>query len=554
MSTIRVHRPGPRHVAAHRRRVAPHRWAAGWGTARLTARLIRRASVAAAAALGIYLAVEAGSFLVGYPDEASRAALEMWARDPSVRLLSGPGTAVSTLGGFVVWDAGLFLHLIVCAWGLTTATRVLRGDEDAGRAELVLTGPVGSGQALRAQLAVLFLACLAVGSVGAGALAVAGADLQGSALFGALMAGFAATVVGLAAVSSQLFETRGRALSASALVVAIALVLRVVANSGDAWAGLAWVTPFGWMDLGRAFGENRWFVLLAPLTAVALLATVATGLRQHRDTGDGLLASRRVPRSRSFGLGGPTAFAWRSTQRGLAGWVLALGISAGVFGALVRTLGDSLAKDPAFQRILAGVGMELSDLTLGFANFISLMLAVVIGVFAAFRMGTVAGEEAAGRAEQVLARPVRRMGWLAGHVLCLAGSVVALAAVTAGSMWLGGVLAGQGLSANDAFAGVFNTLPAVAVFAGLDVLVYATLPRLTVAAGGALVATAYVVEVVGPLLELPGWVTALSPFHHLAAVPMDPVDWGSCVAMLTIGIVVVGAGLVAFERRDLTTA
>jgi ABC-2 type transport system permease protein len=75
-----------------------------------------------------------------------------------------------------------------------------------------------------------------------------------------------------------------------------------------------------------------------------------------------------------------------------------------------------------------------------------------------------------------------------------------------------------------------------------------------VAAGGALVATAYVVEVVGPLLELPGWVTALSPFHHLAAVPMDPVDWGSCVAMLTIGIVVVGAGLVAFERRDLTTA
>ena len=84
--------------------------------------------------------------------------------------------------------------------------------------------------------------------------------------------------------------------------------------------------------------------------------------------------------------------------------------------------------------------------------------------------------------------------------------------------------------------------------------VFGLLPRLTVpvAAGAAVVA--YVVELVGPVLEWPEWVLNLSPFHHLEQVPVDPVGVPAALVMTGIGLVLAIAGILAFERRDLVGA
>jgi ABC-2 type transport system permease protein len=59
---------------------------------------------------------------------------------------------------------------------------------------------------------------------------------------------------------------------------------------------------------------------------------------------------------------------------------------------------------------------------------------------------------------------------------------------------------------------------------------------------------------VGPVLNWPEWVLALSPFHHLAAVPVEPFDWLSAVVMVGIGALFAGAGVAALARRDITGA
>jgi len=94
----------------------------------------------------------------------------------------------------------------------------------------------------------------------------------------------------------------------------------------------------------------------------------------------------------------------------------------------------------------------------------------------------------------------------------------------------------------------------VLVFAGLSVLVFGVAPRLTVAVGASAAIVAYVVEVVGPVLDWPGWLVGLSPFHHLEAVPVDPFGLHAAIVMVTIGIVLTATGIVAFERRDLVGA
>ncbi len=531
-----------------------HAPATGRAVGRLTARLIRRGTIAIAVGVGVIMVLEAFAFTQGYPDEASRAALTMWGRDPGIRMMAGQPIAVETVGGFAVWDAGLYLTLILGAWALTTATRVIRGDEEHGRSDLLLAGPIRSGRALAAQFLVLFGGCVLVGAgVGLG-LAGSGAQVWGSVLFGALMIGYCATLVGLAGVACQVFATRVGALGVSASVLVGWMLLRMVSNSMDSRAWLGWLTPTGWIDQLRAFGENRWWVLLVPLVTAAVLVAAAVGLRERRDSAAGLLAGREGHRSRSWGLGSPLGFAWRAHLGVLLAWGAGVAIAALVVGAMLRTVDDFLATDQGFIDILAQMGMEVSDLTGGFVSMWAIILGLVIAVFAAFRMGATRAEEASTRAEFLLTRPVRRWRWLGGHVLCLLASVLLLSTVAATALWLGGVATGAPLTAGDAFAATFNAVPMVMVFAGLSVLVFGIAPRLTVAVGASAAVAAYVLQLVGPMLDWPGWVVAISPFHHLAAVPVDPFGMTAAMVMVVLGLALAAGGIAAFERRDLVGA
>ena len=68
-----------------------------------------------------------------------------------------------------------------------------------------------------------------------------------------------------------------------------------------------------------------------------------------------------------------------------------------------------------------------------------------------------------------------------------------------------------------------------------------------------LVAVAFVWELFGALLEAPGWLLALSPFHDIGLVPAEPFEAIAAAIMLTVAAL---AGIVAvwmFARRDLTT-
>lgn len=526
----------------------------GRAVASLSTRLIRLRTIAIGVGLAAYIVVEAVAFTVGYPDAASRAALTLWGQDPGIRIIAGPATAIETLGGFVVWDAGLYLTLILGAWALTTTTRLLRGDESAGRSELLLTGPIRPERALLIQLVVLLGGCIGLGGVIALALALSGADAWGAVLFGGATAGYCAALVGIAALACQVFATRIAALGASGGALVAAILLRMVSNSSDERAWLGWLTPTGWVDHLRAFGDSRWPVLLVPVAVTSALVGASLVVRQHRESGASLLAAREEHRSRPWGLHSPVGFAWRANLGVLLAWAAGVAAAGAVVGALLPTFEEFLGSDASLVDMLKAAGMNVDDLTRGFIGLWATMLGLVIAVYAAFRMGAAWNEEASTRAEFLLTRPVRRRRWLGGHVLCMIAAVLALDVVSAAAMWLASVAADANLTASDTFSAMLNTVPMVAVFAGLSVLVFGLTPRLTVAVGAAAAAAAFVLELVGPILEWPEWLVGLSPFHHLAAVPVDPVEWPAALVMLAIGVALTLAGVVAFERRDLVGA
>ncbi|MFI0411745.1 hypothetical protein [Actinomadura sp. 3N508] len=70
--------------------------------------------------------------------------------------------------------------------------------------------------------------------------------------------------------------------------------------------------------------------------------------------------------------------------------------------------------------------------------------------------------------------------------------------------------------------------------------------------GGRGAVTAYLIETIGPALDWPDLVLAVSPFHHLAAVPAEPFELAAALVMTVAAIVLAAAGCLLFEHRDLT--
>ena len=62
------------------------------------------------------------------------------AENPAIRTLFGPPVALDDPGGFTVWRTGTVLAVLVGVWGALAATRLTRGEEEAGRWDLLLAG------------------------------------------------------------------------------------------------------------------------------------------------------------------------------------------------------------------------------------------------------------------------------------------------------------------------------------------------------------------------------------------------------------------------------
>jgi ABC-2 type transport system permease protein len=505
-----------------------------------------------AAGVAAYVAIEVASYSAAYPNGVSPLQFAMFEDNPAVRMMQGVPVALDSPGGFTVWDGGWIIQLLVAVWAILTTSRLLRGEEDVERTDLVLAGPVRATRATALSLVILAAAALLIGSATTVAMLVSGTGLRGSVLLGLGLAGVTTTFASIAAVTSQLVNVRRRAAALAAGVLALAYILRMVGNSTDARSWVRWSTPLGWMDELKPYGDPDLRALLPMLVVPVLLAVLAVMLRARRDIGGALLATDagREPHLRL--LGGPTAFAWRSNRAVLLGWIIGLGAYAAVMGALVSTMIDWLAQDKSYQKIMADMGLDQALTILGFLAMVGVVFGVAVALQVAWRIGAARGEEESGRVEAVLARPVSRVRWLGGHaLLSLLGGAILLAA-TGTALWLGVAASGSNeVTWADAMRSVLNTLPVVVLIGGLAVLSFGLFPRLTVAIPVTVTVVGYIVTLLGPALSWPAWVLNLSPFTHLAWVPAVPWAATSGIVMTCFGLVLLGLGLLAFHRRDV---
>lgn len=526
-----------------------------WFVARQNA----RSAILWAVIFGGFAAANIVGYEAAYPTEAAREQLAgSLGSNVGLQLLVGRPLDMTTIAGFTDWRVLGTFALVGSIWAFMTSTRVFRGDEAAGRWEPFLAGQTTARRAALNAVGGLILNLLLFFGVAALLITVfAQPDKSGITATGSLSFAFAGTVlvalfmsVGL--LASQVMSSRSRAAAVSAVVFAVFFLMRGI---GDSISGARWlldITPLGWIERSHPLISNdiKWLFLTLGLSVV--LTSVAVFLAGRRDMGASLVAGNDTARARLGLLDSPLGAAWRLTRAQMVSWITGVTVVALLLGSLAKSAGEALAASSAageiFNRLTSATEVFGAKTYLGIAFF---MIITITMLYAANALSAMREEEAAGRLENILVRPVARTQWLAGRVLLSFGGICAALFFAVLAFLLMTAVQATGVATAEIIqAGVNAVAPAVFVL-GFGVFCFGFLPRLASSLAYGVIAWSFLVQMIGSMLNLNQWILNLSVLHHVALAPAAEPDWTAVSILAGAGLGLAIAGMSRFRTRDL---
>ena len=496
-------------------------------------------------------AVVVVQYAATFSDPQQARSLQLLAGNPAIRVLFGVPRALDTAGGFTVWRTGTFAAVAAAVWGLLAATRLTRGEEDAGRTPLLLAGPLTLSWLQAQRLSLLLAAQAALAATLHLALTVSGAGGPGAAVYaaGVGLVGMFYTAVG--ALCGQLASYRHTATELAVATLAAGLLARMVADGLDALVWLSWLTPFGLVTTSAPYAGDDLLPLAVLYAGAMVVAVAAVVLARRRDVGAGVLPLRPSRPGRLLLLGSMPAFAARRSLSALRGWTLGLCAYCGLIGLLSVSLTEFLAANPRFAELATAAGFSQLTTVQGYVASLFFLLPIPLGIFAASQLAADVADEDRGRLTLILSRPVARHHWALTRVAVIVAACSVLAVLAGTATYLGALAAGAPLALGEAVSGCVNALPAALLALAAAQLAVGWAPRAVEAVGAVPVVGGFVLWTLAGTFNWPHWVATLTPFAHLGSVPASPADMAGALGMLTLSGLLILTGVAGFMRRDL---
>ncbi len=487
-----------------------------------------------------------------YPTEPERVALARSVEgNPAFEALFGRARALETPGGFAIWRAAVFTSLLAGVWGLLTATRLTRAEEESGLAELVLAGAVTRRGVLGATLFALGCGVALMWALPFGAYLLSSEmGVRDAAFAAAPNAGAAALFAALGLVTAQVFGASRKARSAGTAVLVGLLLVRVVSGV-EAVSWLEWASPFGWVNL-LVSDEGYHALPIALFFATAVvLAAIALALGASRQFQHATVAAEDTVAGTPRPVRTLAAVNRRAIAPGVASWGAVGGGLMLVMGLMTRDIMNVLEEAAGLVELLEGTGFPALDRPEGFVGVAMTFAVLITTLYAASAVSSIRDEEASERLEALLVRPVGRVRWLLGRVVAGIAGIVTVSGIAPIAAWLGTALVGNPLDVREVWLGGVNLVPISLLFFGIGVLGFGVWPRMSAPVAYGAIIGSYTLVWIAAFVDVPEWLVDAMPFTHVEAVPAVDPAWGAAGVMLAAGVACVALALPLFRRRDL---
>ncbi|WP_166139464.1 ABC transporter permease [Nocardioides ochotonae] len=464
--------------------------------------------------------------------------------NPAFIAMTGPTRALDTVGGQVAWQSAAFGAVLAGLMSMFLVVRHTRGAEEGGRDELVRAAPVGRFAGVAAAMLEAAVAQVIAGTAVALALVTYPLEAADSVAMGVGLALTGWCFAGLALLAAQLGASARSAYALVGVGLAAAYALRAVGDVGA--PALSWLSPIGWYQAMHAFSGLRWWPALLLLAGTAITVAGACWVLVRRDHGSGVLADRPGPARAGPSLDGAFGLAWRLQRTSVAAWAAGLFVAGLAYGSIGDDVEDLLGSSGTTRELFAADAA--GDLVAAFQATSVLTLALLSTAFTISSALRPRAEEGRARVDALLATGLSRSRWWWGHAaVTITGTLVVLLAAGLGlGVGYAAVTGRWGKVAELTAATLPYSAPAL-VLAGVTWTLHGITAR-AAPLGWAGLGVAFVVMVFGDLMNLPAAVQGLSPFEHLALVPLERFR------VTPVLLTAVLAGLLAAAGRRLLLA
>ncbi len=490
-----------------------------------------------------------------YPSQQSRQELVQTLKlAPAVNFLSGEVKDAGTPASYSIYKSLPMMVLLTSIWGLLIATKLLRGAEEDGRLESLVSGAVtrmqvarqlllGFGSSLLLASGIMWMLTAALGSAPGVGLSPLQAFYMTLAVF---LPGFVFTSVGV--LTSQLTLTRSKATMYGLIPLIVLFAIRGIANTSEQLDWLKKISPFGWSDLIDSVLDPQPIWIIPSVILAGTVGLLGLYFVSHRDYGTSILPQRTATRSRFYFLTSPVLFLLRQKKWTYFWWFIAT-LAMAVFMTALASLVSSILHDSSSLGPLAALPPE--KITLLFVGESFMLVSLILLAMTIVEWGSLRRDEAKQYVDVILVGPVRRHIWLCGRIFVVLCAALAITILSSIAIW--SVAETQAISftiVNAINCGIAVSA-AVILLLGFGVFLYGVRPRLVIVGMTVVVGWAFVVDIVRNLFHLDEWVTKTSIISYIPVDPSKALDWGGVISMTAIGIGLAVVGIIAFGKRDI---
>ncbi|MGI8608197.1 MAG: ABC transporter permease subunit [Candidatus Dormibacteria bacterium] len=498
---------------------------------------------------------------------ASLAVSLAWAGDP---------VAVDTVGGYTTWKVGLSM-LLIALWPLLAASRMLRGEEERGSMDVLLSLPRGRTRMALEKVAAMWTALLAMGLL-IGLLAFAGGErynagfgLGGGLLFGLNLTLICAVFGSIALLISQFTRERRTAAGVTGGLLLVFIVVDMIHRVTPNTEWISRLSPVYYYNLSkplvRTYGANAG--AMAFLLGLSLIVGAAgIYLFARRDVGGTptmpgwLRLPSRAPRDeRPLPIGDWSLRSVYARSLGMIAfptlwWALGIAGYAGLMVPEVHQLESKMAAldqgSPLMKSFIAKLGGGDIAVNATLLSAIFFFLPVVLMAFAVTQANRWSADEEDGRLELVLATPQPRVRVLMGRFGALTTATVFIGVMTLATTASASAVSGVKLDGGNLAGATLGMIPLGLLVAAIGYLFSGWL-RTAVDTGllSFLVAFWFLVSFIGPELNWPDAALRLSAFYYYGTPLVHGLAVGNTLLVVAAGMCALTVAAARFARKDL---
>jgi ABC-2 type transport system permease protein len=479
---------------------------------------------------------------------------------------------IDTAGGYATWKYGITI-LVVVIWPLLAGTGMLRGEEERGSMDVLLSLPRGRVRIALEKLAAMWTALLAMGLL-VGLLAFAGSSKVSSELslgaalwFGVNLSLICGVFGSIAVLVSQFTQERRTASGLTAGILLVAIVVDMVHRVVPSTVWLSQFSPVYYYNLSKplvpGYGVNPGAILVM-LGLSVILSGAAIWLFARRDVGGVVFQlprqttsdTRALPQSdwslrsvyaRSVGMIATSTLWWTLAIAGLSAWMVVI---VKQIAAQLRSL---MQGSPALADFLKLGGSDSATNAALFSAFF-IFMPILLMAFAVTQANRWSADEEDGLLELVLSTPQPRVRVLLGRFAAIATATIFISVLTLVTTAAASAATGVTLDGGNLAAASLSMIPLGLLVAAIGYL-FAGWLRAAVETGllSFLLVIWFFISFVGPGLNLPDATLRLSPLYYYGSPLLHGLQLTSVLGVLAVAALVLALGTYRFARKDIAT-